>query len=89
MAFGVFKKISKDRVISAVFLVIIALVTILSGGAVLAVTLYLVSIVGFLELTKACGIRDKGSKKLNMLEITGLIGVTLYYAAVYFIRTSL
>lgn len=88
MASGVFKKISKERVISAVFLVIIALVTILSGGTVLAVTLYLVSIVGFLELTKACGIREKGSAKLNMLEITGLIGVTLYYAAVYFIRTS-
>lgn len=84
MASDVLKKISKERVISAVFLVIIALVTILSGGAVLAVTLYLVSVVGYLELTKACGIREKNSKKPNALEITGLIAISCYYPAVYF-----
>lgn len=88
MASNVLKKISKERVISAVFLVIIALVTILSGGIVLALTLYLVSLVGFLELTKACGIREKDSTKLNALEIMGLIAISCYYAATYFFRTA-
>ena len=64
-------KISKERTISSVILVIIALATILPGGPILAVTLYLISNVAFLELTKACGIHT--GKKLNALEITGML----------------
>lgn len=75
-------KFSKERVISGVVLIILALATILPGGAVLAAALYVISNIAFLELTKACGIR-KG-KKINGLELTGLIGIAVYYALIYF-----
>lgn len=78
-------KISKERTISSVILVIIALATILPGGLVLALTLYLISNVAFLELTKACGIRT--GKKLNALEITGLLAIAVYYLLIYFAET--
>lgn len=78
-------KISKERTISSVILVIIALATILPGGPVLALTLYLISNVAFLELTKTCGIRT--GKKLNALEITGLLAIAVYYLLIYFAQT--
>ncbi len=78
-------KISKERTISSVFLVMIALATILPGGLVLALTLYLISNVAFLELTRACGIRTR--KKLNALEITGLFAIAVYYMLIYFAET--
>lgn len=78
-------KISKERVISGIILVIIALATILPGGAILAVTLYLISNVAFLELTKACGIRT--GEKINALEITGLLAIAAYYLLIFFAET--
>lgn len=78
-------KISKERTISSVILVIIALATILPGGPILAVTLYLISNVAFLELTKACGIHT--GKKLNALEITGMLAIATYYLLIFFAQT--
>ncbi|MCI7789695.1 MAG: phosphatidate cytidylyltransferase [Lachnospiraceae bacterium] len=78
-------KISKERVISGIILVMIALATILPGGAILAVTLYLISNVAFLELTKACGIRT--DEKLNALEVTGLLAIASYYLLISFAQT--
>lgn len=78
-------KISKERTVSSVILVIIALATILPGGPVLALTLYLISNIAFLELTKACGIRE--GQKLNGLEITGLFAIAAYYLLIYFAQT--
>lgn len=78
-------KISKERTISSVILVIIALATILPGGPILAVTLYLISNVAFLELTKACGIHT--DEKLNALEITGLLAIAAYYLLIFFAQT--
>lgn len=78
-------KISKERTISSVILVIIALATILPGGPILAVTLYLISNVAFLELTKACGIHT--GKKLNALEITGMLAIAAYYLLIFFAQT--
>ena len=79
-------KISKERTISSVVLVIIALATILPGGPILAITLYLISNVAFLELTKACGIRTT-DKKLNGLEITGILAIAAYYLLIFFAET--
>ncbi|MDE7477508.1 MAG: phosphatidate cytidylyltransferase, partial [Lachnospiraceae bacterium] len=84
MASNILGKISKERTISAVILVIAALASILPGGVILAVVLYVISIIGFLELTKACGVRQKDAKKLNALEIVGVIAITGYYFAIYF-----
>ena len=78
-------KISKERTISSVILVIIALATILPGGPILAVTLYLISNVAFLELTKACGIHT--DKKMNALEITGIFAIAAYYLLIFFAKT--
>lgn len=78
-------KISKERTVSSVILVIIALATILPGGPVLALTLYLISNIAFLELTKTCGIRT--GQKLNVLEITGLLAIAAYYLLIYFAQT--
>lgn len=78
-------KISKERTISSVFIVIIALATILPGSIILAATLYIISNIAFLELTKACGIRT--GEKLNSLEITGLLAIAAYYLLIYFAQT--
>ena len=78
-------KISKERTISSVFLVLIALATILPGGMVLALTLYIISNIAFVELTKACGIHQ--GEKYNALEITGLITIAAYYLLIYFAET--
>lgn len=78
-------KISKERTVSSIFLVIIALATILPGGPVLALTLYIISNIAFVELTKACGIHQ--GNKYNALEITGIIAIAAYYLLIYFART--
>lgn len=73
------------RALSAIVLVIIALAVILTGGALLAVVLFMLSLIAFLELTKAVGIHQK-DKKINALEVSGVIGITLYYATMFFIK---
>ena len=75
-------KISKERTISGVVLVILALATILPGGPILAITLYIISNIAFLELTKACGIHT--GEKPNALEITGFLAIAVYYLLIYF-----
>ena len=72
MASNILGKISKERTISAVVIVIAALAAILPGGIILAAVLYGVSVIGYLELTKACGVRQKtqegmDDKRLNAL----------------------
>lgn len=88
MAGNIFGKISKERTISAVILVIVALATILPGGIILAAALYVVSIIGFFELTKACGVRERGKDgkylNINALEKMGILCITVYYVVLYF-----
>lgn len=87
MSGNILGKISKERTISAVILVIVALATILPGGIILALTLYVISIIGFFELTKACGVRTRDKSgdydKINALEIMGILCITAYYAVTY------
>ena len=71
------------RCISGAVLVVIALITMFIGGPLLAVTLLLVSLVAFRELTKALKCNKEG-KGFNALEIVGLAGVVIYYLTVYF-----
>lgn len=69
------------RVISGIGLVILALIVLISGGPILALTLCAISLIGFHELCKACGIlQEKG----NTLEISGYLFILLYYALLYF-----
>lgn len=68
----------KSRLVSGILLVILALMTIISGGYVLAATLWFISIIAFHELCLACKIQiDK--KKQNTLEIVGYIFISFYY----------
>lgn len=71
------------RCISGVILVAIALVTMFLGGPVLTITLLLVSLIGYRELTKALAV-NQNEKGFNALEIIGMVGTILYYASVYF-----
>ncbi|MDE7321515.1 MAG: phosphatidate cytidylyltransferase [Lachnospiraceae bacterium] len=83
---------SKERTISAVVIVIAALASILPGGIVLAAVLLVISIIGFLELTKACGVRAKEASgqygRINGLEKMGCAIIMCYYAAIYFVRNT-
>lgn len=85
-------KISGQRTVSSIILVILALATILPGGAVLAVTLYILSNIAFVELTKACGVRRAGTqnsnRKISDLECVGFMGILAYYLVVFFGKTS-
>lgn len=72
----------RTRLISGIILVLIAIATILSGGAVLAATLLVISLIAYRELTKACKVGQEG-KALNALEITGMAVILLYYVCVY------
>jgi phosphatidate cytidylyltransferase len=82
MSAGILGKISKERTISSCIIVICALASILPGGIVLAAVLFIISIIGFIELTKACKVREQ-DKKINALEIMGIVLITLYYAITY------
>lgn len=86
MSKNILGKISKERTISAAVLVVAALAAILPGGIVLALTLYAISIIGFFELTKACGVRV--GKQINALEWMGVFCITIYYAVTYLVQDT-
>ena len=71
------------RLASGIVLVIIALAALSFGGIPLAVVLWAISLVALRELTKALKCAAD-SKKLNLLEILGMAGVTTYYLCMYF-----
>ena len=68
----------KTRLLSGILLVAIALLTIITGGAVLWVVLLCVSIIGAGELYRAMGVHKDG---WGLLEIAGFLGILLYYGA--------
>lgn len=71
------------RLVSGIVLLIIAIAAMFVGEWPLLLIVYACSMVAFRELTKVLGCTtDK--KKFNALEIIGFIGITGYYAAVYF-----
>lgn len=72
-----------SRLASGIILVIVALLTMSLGGLPLWAVLLLISLAAYRELTKAllCATDDK---RLNALEILGLVGIAAYYAAIYF-----
>lgn len=75
------------RLLSSIVLVIIALVTLILGGPVLAAFLFLISVIAYLELTKATKVHT--GKGINGLEVVGIVGITAYYLALYFLKDNL
>ncbi len=73
---------------------VLALVLVLTGDAVLAFGLMVLSLIAYRELTVVCGIEKSGqeqtaaaevkSRKLSGLSAAGYIGVAVYYGIVYF-----
>ena len=70
----------RTRLISGIVLVLIALVVIISGGPVLAATLFIISVIGLNELYRALGIEDG---KFSPLAAVGYLGCAAYYIMVY------
>ena len=73
------------RLLSGIVLLVIALATFSFGNVFLAVPLWLISLIAYRELTKAlkCATDEK---KFNALEWIGFVGVTAYYATLFFTR---
>lgn len=66
----------KTRLISGIVLVLLALLTICSGGIILFMTVLMLSLIGQQELYKAMGVRGD---KFNLLELAGYLGTILFY----------
>jgi phosphatidate cytidylyltransferase len=67
------------RLISGIFLLILTAGFLYFGGIPLYLILALISVVGFLELTKAVGIK-RDYKGINLLEVIGILGTTALYS---------
>lgn len=65
------------RLMSSVVLVVIALVTILQGGYLLAAVLFVLAQIAYRELLKACKLAQEGS--ITPFDIVGAAGITVYY----------
>lgn len=69
----------KTRLLSGIVLVILALITIISGNLVLFCTLLGISLIGMQELYRAMGVRDD---RFNALELAGYGGAVFFYLTI-------
>lgn len=74
------------RLISGIVLIIIAILALILGGPVLAGVLLVISLIAFRELTKV--LKVSAAKKLNLLEIIGMVGIIVYYAILFFLKAE-
>lgn len=71
----------RTRLLSGIVLVAIALGVFLAGGAVLAVVIFLVSMIAYQELTGACKVRGEGMIPSPPV-IVGLVMTLVYYGVI-------
>ena len=71
------------RLLSSITLVVIALVTIFYGGVILAAVLFIISLIGYRELLRACKLTDSVNK-ITDLEILGYLAIIAYYLVLFF-----
>lgn len=76
----------RTRLLSGIVLVILAVGGIIAGGCIWAGIVFFISLNAYLELTKATVVHTEG-KKLNALEIMGIILTVIYY--LYFLYESI
>lgn len=69
------------RLISGIVLVVLALITIISGGPVLFFTLMAVSLIGMRELYRVMKVEDE---TVSPLALAGYLGAVGYYGLLYF-----
>ncbi len=70
------------RLMSSIVLVVLALVTILAGGYLLAAVLLFLALTAYRELLKACKLTEQG--RITPLEIIGYAGILVYYLLMVF-----
>lgn len=70
----------RTRLLSGILLVAVALVVLLRGGSLLAVVLFLVSMIAYMELTDACKVRGEEFEPGALVKV-GLVMTSVYYAA--------
>lgn len=70
----------RTRLLSGILLVAVALVVLLRGGSLLAVVLFLVSMIAYMELTDACKVRGEEFEPGALVKV-GLVMTLVYYAA--------
>lgn len=75
----------KARFLSSVVLVVLSLLTILTGGYVLWGVLLLLALIAFRELMKACKL-SKDQTKVSGLEVIGYVGIVIYYCIIKFVE---
>lgn len=75
------------RAISGVVLLAILGVTLGFGGSILFGFSLLISLIGYLELTKAMKVRGE-NKAISGLEIIGCAGIVFYYLLLFFDKTK-
>lgn len=73
----------KTRVASAIVIVLVTLVALLSGGPILLGILALISVIGYFELCRALKVHEEG-KKYNALEVP-VYGMILIYFGTLFV----
>lgn len=76
------------RVISGVMVAVLAFIFCFLGAPILNIGLGIISIIGYLEVTKALGIREQNNKILG-IEIVGVIFILGLYISSLFFRPSL
>ena len=70
----------RTRLLSGILLVVIAVAVLMKGGALLATVLFLVSIIAYRELSKACKIGKEGEITCPP-ELAGCVMTLVYYGA--------
>ena len=75
------------RLLSGIVLVVIALVTLFTGGYLLAAVCLGISMIAYSELMRACGIHT-GGRKIHALEGAGYLGILGYYGVVVFAKSE-
>lgn len=72
----------RTRLLSGICLVAVALVTIIYGKWLLTAALLLISLLAYMELTRACKIHTEGVF-YNALELLGIAAILIYYILLY------
>ena len=68
----------KTRLLSGILLVIIALITVITGGSLLFGVLLLISLIGMTELYKVFGIEKKAPGVLRIYICSRLLCLTVF-----------
>lgn len=76
------------RSISGAVIVVVMMALIWAGGIVTTVGLGVISCIAYTELLAATGVREAGTKKPCIFDVTGILVILGYYALIYLLKTK-